>query len=192
LTRSTLTIRYSHKDPENSLCNTLVTHLFPILVQLAQNILQTSPTDAAGVTLQGTLLRLIVKAYKNSINHSLTPAHQAAESIVPWGQLLLTIVQRPVQAELLPEDVEEREKHAWSKTKKWSLYALNRLFQRYGNPSQLPSNMAKTYKNFADNFIVQFAPEIMKAYLGIAARTVEGEWQAKKCSYYILNFFDDW
>ena len=63
---------------------------------------------------------------------------------------------------------------------------------RYGNPSQLPSNMAKTYKAFADRFIEQFAPEIMKAYLGLVARSVEGEWQAKKCAYYILNFFDDW
>lgn len=52
--------------------------------------------------------------------------------------------------------------------------------------------MVKKYKAFADRFIVQFTPEIMNAYLGIVARTVEGEWQAKKCAYYILNFFDDW
>ena len=122
--------RYSHKDPENTLCTSLVTHLFPTLAQLAQNILASSPADSASVTLQGTLLRLIVKAYKNSISHSLTTAHQAAESIIPWGQLLLAIAQRPIPAELLPEDVDEREKHPWSKTKKWALYALNRLFQR--------------------------------------------------------------
>lgn len=122
--------RYSHKDPENSLCNTLVTHLFPLLVQLAQKILSSSPSDSASFALQGTLLRLIVKAYKNSISHSLTPAHQAGESIVPWAQLLLAIAQQPVLAGLLPEDVDEREKHPWSKTKKWAFYALNRLFQR--------------------------------------------------------------
>lgn len=115
-----------------------MTHLFPLLVQLAQKILASSPTDAAGITLQGTLLRLIVKAYKNSISHSLTTAHQDGESILPWGHLLLSIVQQPIPVELLPEDLDDREKHPWSKTKKWSLYALNRLFQRYVPTELLP------------------------------------------------------
>lgn len=170
----------------------LVSSLLPQLLTLSQRILGPSPTDAASLALQGSLAYFILKAYKNSISHSLTPAHQAHDSIIPWGTLLLQVVQRPLPLELLPEDADEREKHPWAKCKKWAFYSLNRLFERYGNPSGLPRNMKELYLPFAERFIEQFAPEIVKAYLSIVSRVVEGEWQSRKSKYYILTFFEEW
>lgn len=184
--------RYSHKQDELNPLPHLVSTLLPQLLTLSQRILGPSPTDAASLTLQGSLAYLILKAYKNSISHTLTPAHQAHESIIPWGTLLLQVVQRPLDVSLLPEDLDEREKHPWSKCKKWALYALNRLFERYGNPSGLPRNMKELYGPFAERFIEQFAPEIIKTYLGVVGRIVEGEWQSNKTQHYVLTFFEEW
>lgn len=192
LTRALRSNRYSHKQGEDNALPQLVSSLLPQLLVLSSRILTPSPTDAPSLHLQGSLAYLILKAYKNSISHTLTPAHQSHESIVPWGTLLLQVVQRPIDLTLLPEDLDEREKHPWSKCKKWALYSLNRLFERYGNPAGLPSNMKERYLPFAERFIAQFAPEIIKAYLGLVQRIVEGEWQSSKTKHYILSFFEDW
>lgn len=184
--------RYSSRDQATSILPNLVEHLLPRLLELSQRILTPVPADTASLTVQGTLATLIIKAYKNSIAHTLTPGHQAHESIIPWGTLLLSIVQRQIPVELLPEDLDAREKHPWAKCKKWSLFALNKLFDRYGNPSQLPSNMKALYTPFAERFIAQFAPEILKTYLGVVERIVGGEWQSNKTKHLLLCFFEDW
>lgn len=166
--------------------------LLPQLLTLSQRILEPQPTDATSLALQGSLAKLIVKSYKNSIAHSLTAPHQSNEMLVPWGTLLLQIVQRPLPVELLPEDLDERDKHPWSKAKKWACHSLNRLFERYGNPSSLPANMKQLYAPFAERFIVQFAPEIVKTYLSLVERIIGGEWQPRKVKHYLLAFFEDW
>lgn len=171
---------------------TLITHLFPTLLTLAQRILATTPTDTASTTLQGTLLHLVLKSYKHSIATHLSADLQAPDSIVAWGTLFLSIIQRSIPVELLPSDLDAREKHAWSKTKKWALYSLNRLFMRYGNPSQLPSNMKVLYGPFAERFIAQFVPEILKAYFGLVERSVGGEWSSSKTKHHLLVFFEEW
>ena len=158
---------------------------------MAQRILAAQPADATSLSLQGSLAYVIMKAYKNSISFALTQEHQAHESIVPWGLLLLQVVQREIPIELLPEDFDERERHPWSKCKKWACFALNRLFERYGNPSQLPSNMKERYGPFADRFVAQFAPEIFKAYLVLIERMIGGQWQSRKVKYFILSYLEE-
>lgn len=162
------------------------------MLSLAQKILEQNPTDIASLNQQGDFLYLILKSYKNAIQSNLIPALQASESIIPWGTLFLSITQRVIDINLLPTDLEEREKHSWSKTKKWSMYTLNRLFTRYGNPSQLPSNMKESYLPFATIFINQFTPEIMRSYLSLVERIVGGEWTASKCKHHMITFFDEW
>lgn len=184
--------RYSRTDPDSLQLNSLVAHLFPQLLQLAQRISTLDPTTPATLASQGTLLHLIIKSYKHSISATLSPTQQASDSIIPWGTLFLSLAQKPLPLELLPADVEARETHPWSKVKKWSLYTLNRLFSRYGNPSQLPSNMKKQYHEFSTRFIAQFVPEVMRTYLGIVERVVGGEWVAGKVKHHLLSFFEEW
>lgn len=184
--------RYSRVEADAGTLTVLVEYLFPALLALGQRILEQNPTEVAALTQQGEFLHLILKAYKNSIQASLIPALQISESIIPWGTFFLTIVQRAVPLPLLPEDLEDREKHAWSKSKKWAMYTLNRLFTRYGNPSQLPVNMKEQYKNFSQTFVTQFAPEIMRNYLGLVERIVGGEWAASKVKHHMIAFFEEW
>ncbi|SCV67913.1 BQ2448_5524 [Microbotryum intermedium] len=184
-------LRFNGDERNTDTLPNLAASLLPQLLALSQHIITPSPSDSTSYAAQGTLLALLIKAYKNSLSHTLTPAHQAHDSIVPWGTLLLRIVQTPLAIPLLPEDDDEREEHPWCKAKKWSFFALNRLFDRYGNPSQLPSNMKAPYLAFAQRFEAQFAPEILKTYLGVVERLVGGEWQSKKAKHFVLNYFMD-
>jgi len=185
--------RFAYRDETGNNLVQLATHLLPLLLPLAQKILAPTPTDPASFTVQGTLLRLILKSYKHSIIHTLTPAHQAGNSLVPWGTLLLTVVQRPLPLSALPEDLDAREKHPWARSKKWACWSLNKLFSRYGSPTQLPKNMVKEYGAFAERFVNQFAPEIIKAYLDAVEKMVaHGEWWPRKGKYQILCFFEEW
>lgn len=186
-------LRYAAKDENGTTLVQLATYLLPLLLPIGQKILASTPTDAASLTTQGTLLRLVLKAYKNSVLHTLTPAHQQPDSLIPWGTLLLGVVSHSIPIALLPEDVDDRERHPWAKSKKWACFALNRLFTRYGNPTQLPKNQVEQYGEFANRFIGQFAPEILKAYLGAVERMVaQGEWFPKKAKFYLLCFFEEW
>jgi hypothetical protein len=70
---------------------------------------------------------------------------------------------------------------------------LNLPFQRFGNPSQLPSPLQEEYGQFAQHFATAFAPEIMKVYLHQIELCVSGQaWLSKKCQYQILQFFTEW
>ncbi|GAA5946962.1 hypothetical protein JCM3765_002093 [Sporobolomyces pararoseus] len=185
-------MRFAYRDETGNHLVQLATHLLPLLLPIAQKILAPTPTDPASFSVQGTLLRLILKSYKHSIIHTLTPAHQAADSLIPWGTLLLTVVQRSLPESALPEDPDSREKHPWSRSKKWACWSLNKLFSRYGSPTQLPKNMVKEYGAFAERFVNQFAPEIIKAYLGAVEKMVaHGEWWPRKGKYHILCFFEE-
>ncbi|BGP23398.1 nonsense-mediated mRNA decay protein [Rhodotorula toruloides] len=185
-------LRYAHKDETGETLPHLTTHLLPLLLPIGQKVIASSPSEAAAFTTQGTLLRLVLKSYKNSIIHTLTPAHQAHDSLIPWGTLLLSVVAHPINASLLPEDEDAREKHPWAKSKKWACWSLNKLFTRYGSPTQLPKNMVEQYGQFANRFVEQFAPEIMKTYLAAVEKMVaHNEWFPRKGKFHILCFFEE-
>ncbi|KAF5319858.1 hypothetical protein D9758_018456 [Tetrapyrgos nigripes] len=169
--------------------NKLVSEVFPSLATIASNMLQTPPSQSQEIP---TMLHLILKTYKTSIIINLSPQQQAAESLVPWGQLLFAVVNLQVPKEVVPEDEEERERSEWWKTKKWAYAVLGRLFHRFGNPSQLPSPMQKDYGDFSQHFITVFAPEILSMYLRQVELYVSGQtWLSKKCQYHIFTFFTE-
>lgn len=62
---------------------------------------------------------------------------QEDSSILPWGQFLISIVTTKLDASITDpleeDDEDERESKEWFKAKKWSTFALNRLFMKYGN-----------------------------------------------------------
>ncbi|KIK50545.1 hypothetical protein GYMLUDRAFT_266124 [Collybiopsis luxurians FD-317 M1] len=171
--------------------SSLVSSLFPTLVTIATNMLQSPHTQSQSQEIP-TMLHLILKAYKTSIVINLSAHQQSAESLVPWGQLLFAVVNLEVPKEIVPEDEEEREKSEWWVAKKWAYATLGRLFHRFGNPSQLPSSMKKDYLGFANHFVTMFAPEILNIYLRQVELYVSGQqWLSKKCQYHIFSFFTE-
>ncbi|KAK4050929.1 Nonsense-mediated mRNA decay protein 5 [Microbotryomycetes sp. JL221] len=187
------TLRFNSRAIEISetVLPSLVTLLMPRLLNLSRQILNINPTDSTSLSTQGELIKLVVKSYKNSISYALVEPHQSNEFLLPWGSLLLELVQKQIPIELLPKDLEERDLHSWSKIKKWSCFSLNKLFERYGNPTCLPKNMLKRYGLFAENFIKQFATEILKVYLNLIQQIVQGQWVPTKVKHYLLSFLEE-
>lgn len=169
----------------------LVAQLFPTLVNIASQLLNTPPANASQEI--PLMLHLILKTYKTSIILHLSQHQQRPDSLVPWGRLLFQVVNLQIPKEAIPEDEEERERSEWWKAKKWAYGILGRLFNRFGNPSQLPSSMKQEYAAFAEHFLTTFAPEIFKIYLQQVELFVSGQvWLSKKCQYQIFSFFTEW
>ncbi|TCD68344.1 hypothetical protein EIP91_010982 [Steccherinum ochraceum] len=168
----------------------LVASLLPSLVDIANRLLATPPANASQEIPY--MLHLILKTYKTSIVIHLSPHQQSRESLIPWGTLLFQVVNLQIPAEAVPQDEADRERSEWWKAKKWAYGILGRLFHRFGNPSQLPSSMQKEYKNFAEHFVTEFAPEIFKIYLHQIELFVSGQaWLSKKCQYQIFTFMTE-
>lgn len=106
----------------------MIIELFPTLVTIASQMLQQPPSASQDIP---TMLHLILKAYRTTIVINLSPHQQSAESLVPWGQLLFRVVTLRLPKEIMPEDLEDREKSEWWKAKKWAYAVLGRLFHRY-------------------------------------------------------------
>ena len=62
---------------------------------------------------------------------------------------------------------------------------------RFGNPSQLPSNLTK-YKPFAERFVASFAPEILKVYLRLTEANIAGTWLSRKAVHFIFMYYTEW
>ncbi|KAJ7250056.1 armadillo-type protein [Mycena haematopus] len=167
----------------------LVAELFPTLVGIATQMMQTPPSQSQEIP---TMLHLILKTYKTSIVVHLSAHQQSAESLVPWGQLLFGVVNLQIPKEAVPEDEDERERSEWWRAKKWAYGVLGRLFHRFGNPSQLPSTMQAEYSAFAQHFVSMFAPEILSIYSRQVQLYVSNQtWISKKCQYQMITFFTE-
>ena len=90
------------------------------------------------------------------------------------------------------DDVFEREKHHWWKTKKWAYFNLNRLFVRHGSPSTFPKSATPDAVQFAEDFITNIAPEILQKYLQEIEKWVtKTTWMSRPCLSYTLVFLDE-
>lgn len=181
-------VRAFRWSDEASLMEPIVEATFPTILATGNQLLASPEVDSPEV---GSIIYVIVKVYKVSINKDLTQHHQANESIVPWGKFLLQVSGRNIDSSKLPSDSESREIAPWYKAKKWSCFTLNKLFSRYGNPSQLPSNLT-SYKPFADRFVVMFAPEILSTYLRMTEGAISGQsWLSKKQTQFLLRYYEE-
>lgn len=97
---------------------------FPILLRIGQQLAANPTTPMAP-----EFLHLVLQSYKNAALSSLLPTQMAPDSIVPWGRLMLDVVN--LQVPLTGLDQDDLEKHEWWKAKKWAYASLNLLFTRY-------------------------------------------------------------
>ncbi|KAI9673382.1 MAG: hypothetical protein M1817_002844 [Caeruleum heppii] len=178
---------YRFKSVENRAdFDKIVAVSFPHLLEIGNRLVEESSLDA------GEMLKFVMKAYKHATYFEL-PSHLREQShIVGWCSLFLRVVNKDAPPEALPEDLDERETNHWWKAKKWAYANLNRLFVRYGNPGALQKNNGEDYADFSKNFITNFAPEILKAYLQQIEKWVaKTAWLSKPCLSFTLAFLDE-
>lgn len=114
------------------------------------------------------------------------------QETVGWCTLFLQVISKTLPASMMPEDVDEREKNHWWKSKKWCYANLNRLFVRYGNPASLSKNQDKEYGDYPKLFLSTFAPEILNGYLREIEKWVGGDyWLSKPALSFTLVFLEE-
>ncbi|OAP55276.1 hypothetical protein AYL99_10249 [Fonsecaea erecta] len=159
---------------------------FPTLLGIGNKLVNETSLEA------GEMLRICVKCYKHAVYYGLPTPLQSHQATVDWCTLFLTIISKKPPESAMPEDAEDRERNHWWKARKWSYANLNRLFVRYGNPSGLSAAQEKEFGAFAKNFITNFAPEILKGYLGEIEKWVGGNyWLSKPSLSYTLIFLEE-
>ncbi|CAG8569447.1 9240_t:CDS:10 [Ambispora leptoticha] len=158
---------------------------FPAILQIAQNLVNENSVDAA------EMLKVIFKIYNSVIQYELIATLQDNNSLIPWCTIFMQMIAKPLPETSLPEDFEDRESYPWWKVKKWAFRILNRLFSRYGNPAQLPKT-SKEYKAFAENFVHNFAPQILREYLQQTDLWIQKkQWLSNKALFYLADFYKD-
>ncbi|PLW19345.1 hypothetical protein PCANC_09135 [Puccinia coronata f. sp. avenae] len=188
-------------NEQRQLRSQAITLSFPVLLQLAQNLIAhplesypliPTPASLAEANLNiGTLLYLILKIYKTSITAELPLFQQ--QQIVPWTQLFMALINKPLKnSPGFPlESEDDQDRWPWSKAKKWAYFILNRLYSRYGSPSQLPANMLQ-YKPFAQTFISSFACPILTLYLEQVELYIQNrDCISRKVICHIISFFEE-
>ncbi|POS84582.1 ARM repeat-containing protein, partial [Erysiphe pulchra] len=181
----------------------IVTATFPRLLEIGQGLLNESSEEV------GEMLHTVLKTYKHATFFDLASILREQPVTIGWCSLFLQTVSKEFPIAALPEDLTEREASHWFKAKKWAYFNLNRIFVRYsnynplflallisclsyGNPAALHKGNGENYTEFANNFIVNIAPEILKGYLQQIEKWVERSiWLSRPCLSYTLAFLDE-
>lgn len=164
----------------------IVAVTFPQLLNIGNSLVDDTSLEA------GEMLRTVIKAYKHAIYFELPQQLRSHEAMVNWCTLFLRVVAKEPPENSMMEDLDERELNHWWKCKKWSYVNLNRLFVRYGNPASLQKGNGEDYTEVAKSFIDNFAPEILKGYLGqIELWVHKRRWLSKSSLSYTLAFMDE-
>ncbi|KAL8671777.1 MAG: hypothetical protein Q9168_003724 [Polycauliona sp. 1 TL-2023] len=138
------------------------------------------------------MLHLVLKTYKHAIYIEMPPFLLSQDKMVAWCTLFLNLIGKDSPAAALDEDLDERERNHWWKSKKWAYANLNRLYVRYGNPSTHPKNSPPEVVEFSKSFITDFAPEILKAYMQQLDKWAQKSvWLSKPSLSYTLSFLDE-
>ncbi|KAF8935125.1 hypothetical protein BGZ47_010058 [Haplosporangium gracile] len=175
---------YKFKVSDREPVDEIIATFFPVIQQIGTGLLSANNVEAA------EMLKIIFKCYHHTIQIDLSERLRDNTSLVPWGTLFIQMVEKPVPTEGLPTDLEELEKHPWWKAKRWAYQCLNRLYTRYGNPTALTSE--SKFKPFANSFIVNFAPNILTAYLKqVELWVAKQAWLSPRVLCLMGNFFEE-
>ncbi|CAG8536645.1 10869_t:CDS:10 [Diversispora eburnea] len=162
----------------------IIEKTFPIVLRISQGLINEISLDAA------EMLRILIKIYSTATQYDLPAPLQNDNSLVPWVTLMLQLFEKPIPQEIIPNELDERQKFIWFRAQRWACRSLNRLFSRYGNPAQLPPSTK--YGTFAENFILNFGPQILQTYLLQTERWIKKEiWLSDKILYFCSDFFKD-
>ncbi|KAF9140555.1 hypothetical protein BGX30_006367, partial [Mortierella sp. GBA39] len=175
---------YKFKVSDREPVDEIIATFFPAIQQIGTGLVSANNVEAA------EMLKIIFKCYHHTIQIDLSERLRDNASLVPWGTLFIQMVEKPVPTEGLPTDLEELEKHPWWKAKRWAYQCLNRLYTRYGNPTALTSE--SKFKPFANSFIVNFAPNILTAYLKqVELWVAKQAWLSPRVLCLMGNFFEE-
>jgi hypothetical protein len=183
--------RYEYKaKEERGPLNEIVDQFFPILLPLAQRLVNPNETSLVAALA----LKLILKIFWSSTQFFLpqTAGGAAAlslsnpQSMQPWFIILEQALSRPLAEADQPESKEERKNWPWWKVKKWAAQIMVRLFSRYG----VPSFVEKEGEPFAQYFSKHAAPQFLGPVCDILNLRPSGQYCTDRVVHLCLSFVD--
>lgn len=155
--------RYEYKSRElRGPLNEIVAQSFPLLLPLAQELVQDTHVEAA------MMLKQILKVFWSSTQFYLpggsdpnqpSPALQHPESMQPWFDVINVSLSKPLP-EGQPTTLEERNAWPWWKVRKWAVQIMSRLFSRYGIPNYAEDEAQLFSKFFSQNVATLFLKSV--------------------------------
>ncbi|KAK3331133.1 armadillo-type protein [Apodospora peruviana] len=179
--------RFKASDGDNrSHFDDIVEASFPRLLVICNELVNQESDEA------GEMLHIALKAYKQATWLELSDFLRQGPVNLGWCTIFLQTVSKPIPASAMQEDPPERERHHWWKAKKWAYFNLNRLYIRYGSPSNIMDKSNESHNRFAKEFTAQVAPEILKHYLQEIEKWVQKTiWLSRPCLSYTIVFMDE-
>ncbi|KAJ3205405.1 hypothetical protein HK099_000832, partial [Clydaea vesicula] len=150
----------------------IVSETFSTLLLISQKLLPRSEPQA------GAMMHKILKTYYASIEYELSFIQQNSDSLIPWGNLFIQMIEKEIPVDLTPSDIAEREKFSWWKAKKWAYHSIYHLFVKYCVQPQ--STKKSVYTEFSKNFITNFVPTIVQCYLKQVKLLIAGTWMSNR------------
>ncbi|ORZ05818.1 armadillo-type protein [Absidia repens] len=141
----------------------IIEQTFPTIQGICSNLVVMEDLDAA------VMMKTSLKIYHGSIQVDLPKSLQDSKSLVPWGTLFLQLIEKRIPIDRLPQNSAEREAYPWGKAKN-----------------------SNRYNGFAKNFVNNFAPNVIQAYLTQLDGWIKKEiWMSAKCLMLTAAFLDD-
>ncbi|KAL1884211.1 hypothetical protein VTK73DRAFT_5347 [Phialemonium thermophilum] len=179
--------RYKSGDGENSRSqfDKIVEASFPRLLEICNELVNQESDEA------GEMLHISLKAYKHATWLELSPFLRERPTNLAWCSIFLQTVSKTPPASAMQGDPADRERHHWWKAKKWAYFNLNRLYIRHGNPQSI-DKASDAQVRFANEFLAEVAPEILKHYLQEIEKWVaKTVWLSRPCLSYTTVFLDE-
>lgn len=171
----------TNKERQQQLSQILV--VFPHLLSLGNSII--AHPDSL-TELRAEILKLILKAYKFVTYLDLPLELQEPAVFAAWGEFHGLVINLPTPAYVQNCDEQLRSMLEFSKTVKWSIANLFRLFTRYASESL---SRKFTYTAFQENFTTNFLPHLMSNYLAVIDQWCHSKkWLPEPALYHLIEF----
>ncbi|XP_059474661.1 importin-7 isoform X2 [Neocloeon triangulifer] len=147
---------YSNKEKRTPLYEAM-NLLFPQLYQLACGIWNEDTEEST------VLQKQILKIFFSFTQYTLPLELITKQFFQQWMDLVRIMVNKEVPAVVDSLSDEDKADTACWKAKKWALYILQRMFERYGSPGFV----SKEYKEFAEWYLKTFSAAILETLLKV-------------------------
>ena len=174
---------YSDRDDREPM-NTTVRVIFPSLLQVFQGLLQNKDSSLE----LAEMLKLCCKIFWSTIYIEVPSFILEDEQFNGWMGGLLSLANRPVPRDSMPEDNEERQKWPWWKVKKWVYHTFCRIFRRYGDPKKCgcPEDVA-----FASRWKEQCSEPFLIATLSELSAVAHGQYVSSRVCNNLMTFISE-
>ena len=175
-------VRYTRADNRTTL-NDLVAGVFPLLLTLAQDLVQKQ--SAAEPCL---MLKTIFKVFYVAINIEVPLQLRELQTFADWSTVLLTALATWPAPEPPNIDPDMRHKTVWWKARKWSLQIFYRIIQRYSIPAKQDRDAMAAFSGFLNQTI---GPAVLKSVLHVLEVYKTGVYVAPRVLHASLSILEE-